>query len=305
MTADISWLEKRLHGDGDVVVIDGGMGSELQKNGVPMDPRVWSSTAMLSHPETVRQVHEDFINAGAEVIITNTFSSARHMLEPAGLGDGVEELNIQAVRLAQQARDNTTRNPVAIAGSICEWLSTDDTGWHSVEAVARSAGEQARIFADTGSDLIAIEMCQRVDLSCAVIEAVLEAGLPLWIGVTAKSRDSDAPLAVFDFEDRDFEELVIRVVQYPAMVINVMHTPLPDVLPALEVVRRHWDGPVGVYPESGYFTMPNWQFVDIVEPEVLGKEARSWIDGGVRMVGGCCGIGPEHIGALCQAVKPK
>ena len=91
MTHHISWLEERLNGVGAPVVIDGGMGTQLEKSGVPMDSKVWSGKAVLSHPEAVRETHEAFINAGAEVIITNTFAAARHMLEPGGLGDHVKK----------------------------------------------------------------------------------------------------------------------------------------------------------------------------------------------------------------------
>lgn len=300
MGGNITWLEERLKGAGDVVVIDGGMGSELEKSGVPMDSQVWSATAMLSDPDAVRRVHEEYIQAGAEVIITNTFSSARHMLEPAGLGDRVEELNTLAVNLARQARDNVANHPVAIAGSVCEWVSSDESAWQSMDAVAASAGEQARLLAESGADMIALEMCGQQDLSCLVIEAILGAGLPLWIGVSAQSHSGKDGLSVFDYPDRDFEQLVKRVTQYPAMLVNIMHTPIPDVLPALEVVRHYWDGPVGVYPESGYFAMPNWQFVDIVSPDDLVSETQKWIDRGVRLIGGCCGIGPEHIQTLTE-----
>ena len=60
---------------------------------------------------------------------------------------------------------------------------------------------------------------------------------------------------------------------------------------------------MGVYPEAGYFTMPNWHFVDVIEPDDLARDARIWIGGGVRMVGGCCGLGPEHIAVLRQALN--
>ena len=71
---------------------------------------------------------------------------------------------------------------------------------------------------------------------------------------------------------------------------------------SLRIVDRYWDGPVGVYPESGYFTLPNWQFVDIIEPEALAEAAQAWVGRGVRMIGGCCGLGPEHISALREAL---
>ena len=127
MAEDIKWLDQRINGSGAPVIIDGGMGTELEKSGVPMDGKVWSGKAVLTHSDAVRTVHEEFIQAGAEVIIANTFAAARHMLEPGGLGDHVAEINTNAVRLACEARDNTAQGPVAVAGSICEWAPTEDT----------------------------------------------------------------------------------------------------------------------------------------------------------------------------------
>jgi len=302
MGDDISWLQDRIAGAGAAVVLDGGMGTELEKSGVPMDGKVWSGRAVLSHPDAVRQTHEDFINAGAEVIIANTFAAARHMLEPGGLGDHVKEINLNAVRLAQQARDRVAREPVAIAGSICEWAPTDDSKWHKPAAVGRSAGEQAGLLAEAGVDLIALEMCQQSEFSIAAIEAALETGLPIWIGVSAQTHRGSQSMSVFDYEELDFEQLVKELAGYPAMMLNIMHTSVPDVDKAIEIVRRYWPGAIGVYPESGYFTMPNWQFVDVIEPEELAKSALTWIDDGTRMVGGCCGLGPAHIAALRQAI---
>ena len=86
-------------------------------------------------------------------------------------------------------------------------------------------------------------------------------------------------------------------------VITVMHTSPSDTAEALMVVRRHWDGPLGVYPESGYFTMPDWQFVDIIEPGDLVARSRVWKALGASIFGGCCGIGPEHIRALAREFK--
>ena len=303
MTNSISWLENRILGDGPPLIIDGGMGTELEKSGVPMDGKVWSGRAVLSHPDAVRQIHEEFITAGAEVIIANTFAAARHMLEPGGLGDYVSEINLNAVKLAQQARENVAAEPVAIAGSICEWAPTDDPHWNTPEAVGQSSREQAELLAEAGVDLIALEMCEQTEFSVAATEAALEVGLPVWIGMSAKTHKGCNSLSVFDYEELDFESLVKGLAVYPAMMMNIMHTPVPDINEAMRIVRKYWNGPVGIYPESGYFTMPNWQFVDVIEPEELAKSAQSWIDEGVRMVGGCCGLGAEHIAALRQEFR--
>jgi len=301
---DISWLEERLNGNGAPLVIDGGMGTLLEKSGVPMSGKVWSGAAVLTHPDAVRAAHEDFISAGAEVIIANSFAAGRHMLEPGGLGDHVRDINVGAVELARQARDNSATAAVAIAGSICEWTPADDPDWNTAAAVGRSVREQADILAQAGVDFFALEMCEQIDFSVAAIDATLEFGLPVWIGLSARTFPDCSTLSVFDYEALDFESLVQRLAFYPAMMMNIMHTPVTDIAQALSIVKRHWQGPVGVYPESGYFTMPNWQFVDVIEPAQLVEMARLWIDDGVRMVGGCCGLGPEHIAALRQAFNP-
>ena len=305
MSNNIDWLENRINGKGLPLVIDGGMGTQLQHSGVPMHGKVWSGEAVLAHPDAVVRAHEAFIEAGAEAIITNTFATARHMLEPGGLGEEVREINLRAVKLAQQARDNVAREPVAIIGSICEWAPTDNPKWHTATAVGDSVREQASLLTEAGVDFIALEMCQEIELSIAATEAALEAGLPIWIGMSAKTHKGSDILSVFDYAELDFESLAKALAGYPAMMMNIMHTPITDIDEALAILRLYWNGPVGIYPESGYFTMPDWQFVDIIETEVMAEHAKIWVSNGVRMVGGCCGIGPEHIAAMRQALNPK
>jgi len=301
MSDNISWMRERLDGAGNPLLIDGGMGTELQRAGVPMDGKVWSGTAVLTHPEAVRATHEAFIEAGAEVIIANTFATARHMLEPGGFGEQVREINLGAVELAQQARANAATGPVELAGSICEWSPSDSPRWHSAQAVGESAREQAELLAEAGVDLIALEMCERIDYSVACAEAVLETGLPLWLGLSAKSFEGRRDLSAFDYPELDFADLVERLARFPAMVMNIMHTPIADIDAAQQVVRRYWPGPIGVYPESGHFTMPDWHFVDIIAPDELATLALAWRERGIRLTGGCCGLGPDHIAAMRQA----
>ena len=89
-------LQERI-AEGEFVLLDGAMGTELERRGVPMDRKAWSAAAMDTHPEVIRNIHEDYIRAGAEIHIVNSFSTARHVLEPAGFGDKVEEFNRRAV----------------------------------------------------------------------------------------------------------------------------------------------------------------------------------------------------------------
>jgi homocysteine S-methyltransferase len=297
---DSDWVVSRLKGEGRPIILDGGMGTALERNGVPMDDKVWSGRAMLTHPDAVRSAHEAFIEAGAEAILTNTFSTARHMLEPGGLGSEVRKINSLAVDLAKQARERVARSPVAIVGSICEWTSDLNPTWCSPEVVGQAAREQAEVLAESGVDILALEMCERVDLSEAVTDAIIGLGLPVWMGVSARTHQGQTELATASYADCSFEEMVKRISSYPVDIVNIMHTQIPDVDRAFEIVRRYWSGPIGIYPESGFFTMPNWNFVDVISPEDLVAEANTWVKNGVRLLGGCCGLGPDHIKALAN-----
>ena len=283
---------------GKLIILDGATGTELQHRGVPMHGFAWSAAALDTHPETVRAVHEDYIRAGADVIITNTFATARHVLEPAGLGDRVRVLNQRAVTLAQEARENATAGrPVAIAGSISSFRA-DVTPAGQFEGSYR---EQAELLAEAGVDLIALEMMYNVEQTALAMRAALTTGLPTWIGFSCRvAQDGTVQLL-------DGSPLAAGLRQSLALLalpplsgaaVTVMHTLTEDIAPALEIVRQHWSGPTGVYAHSGKWIDPNWQFVDMISPEVYLTLAQQWVEMGAQMIGGCCGIGPEYIRLL-------
>jgi S-methylmethionine-dependent homocysteine/selenocysteine methylase len=287
---------------GEVVLLDGATGTELQKRGVPMHEQAWSGGAVADHGDVIRGVHEEYIRAGARVITANTFSTGRHSLEPAGLGDQLAVVNRRAVALAREARDASGDKPVAIAGSVCEWVYDKRSRFTDPRALGESFAEQCEVLAEAGVDIINVEMCQRLPDSALAVRAALATGLPVWAGVSCRVVEG-RPIQTFDEDTRgDLEPLVEALAGLGAGVLSVMHTPVTDVDEGLAVIRRHWTGPTGVYPESGYFVMPNWQFVDVIDPQDLVAHARTWIAAGARLVGGCCGLGPGHIRALAAAL---
>ena len=85
------------------VILDGATGTELQRRGAPMDDDAWCAVATATHPDQLRAIHEDYIRAGADIVTANTFASARHLLERAGIGERTAELQRLAVRLAREA----------------------------------------------------------------------------------------------------------------------------------------------------------------------------------------------------------
>ena len=297
-----SWRQQ-LEAD-QIVLIDGATGTELQRRGVPMDEIAWSGAAVLSHPDAVRETHEDYIRAGARVITTNTFGSTRQMLEPAGYGDQVETVHRGAVKLAMQARDNVAEPGVAIAGSIStEPPGFDRDAFLSPEKELEAYREAAGLLADAGVDLIALEMIVEMNHAARAIQAALETNLPVWLGVGCK-KTRNGKIVSFDHTDLELVTVLDALIPMGPTVVNIMHSEIGAIPEAIEMVRERWSGPLGVYPESGYFTQPHWNFVDVISPADLVTEALGWVAAGVRLLGGCCGTSPDHIKAL-QGAMPE
>ena len=288
------WLHDKIAA-GKTVIIDGAMGTELESRGVPMDAKAWSGAALLTHPDVVRAAHADYIMAGAEVIIANTFAAGRQLLQPAGLADELERINRSAVEMARQARDAVATGPVAIAGSMCEWAGGEMA---EMGRLTDAFTEQAELLADEEVDLIVLEMCSHPKRSALIVEVALATGLPVWLGLSCRKDAESGRLVGYDPPHTDFDSLVAELSGAGVGLINIMHTSIGDTSAGNSAVQRHWPGPLGAYPESGYFAMPNWQFVDIIEPADLVNETRTWIESGAQIVGGCCGLSVSHIKAL-------
>jgi homocysteine S-methyltransferase len=293
-----------LRRDGRLVVIDGGMGSELEAQGAPMDHDAWSGLVNLTDPGLVRRVHGDYVAAGADVLITNTFMSGIGPMERAGAGADFAQANRNAVTAARAATLDAER-PIAIAGSV----SVTELGAPEIAAAgtARDGDEHRRLrdgyarqielLAQEGVDLIALEMVDHPRYAEPAVEAALDSGLPLWLGLSVHidelARDTRPPAAIGDQHRQ-----VAALAQSDAFdAVCVMHTDVGDVAPVLGLVSETWAGPVGAYPHHGRWLRPSWQFLDLA-PERFVELARGWREQGVTMIGGCCGIGPGHIAAL-------
>ncbi len=293
---------------GDVLILDGAMGTELQRRGVPMNGIAWSATAMATHTNIVRAVHEDYLRAGAEVLITNSFATSRHVLTPAGLGDRVKELNRRSVELAREACDRVSRDkPVWIAGSISSFVPYGDYSLRpSREAERASYREQAELLAEAGADLLALEMIRDIDQGQVMVEAAAAAGLPVWAGFTCRLGD-DGQSTVLRGRDaeRSLKDCLGPVLAAgTCSVVAIMHSDIDTSNDALEVTLAGWPGTIACYPECGEWENPNWRFGNLT-PEAFAAAAAAWVDRGVQIVGGCCGIGPDHIARLAERVSGR
>ena len=294
------WLTDRLD-SGDVVIIDGATGTELEARGVPMARKGWSVLAQLDFPEVLQSLHEDYIRAGASVITTNTFATGRHMLEPGGLGDRVAEAHLRAAEIARQARD-AVGEQVAIAGSVSCYMA-DDSDPYWLGRLRETYAEQVELLVRGGVDLVALEMMERPRYAVPAVQAAVASGLPVWVGLTARRQPGSSDMSTFDYPDAPFQNIVEAVLTEPVAAVCVMHTAVTDVGPALEIVREYWHGPLGAYPESGFYEEPHWRITENIDPDDLVAYALEWVRSGVQIVGGCCGLGVDHIRAVSEGLR--
>ena len=163
---------------GKVIVLDGAMGTDLTRRGVTMHNVAWRVAGLLTHPELVRQLHKEYIEIGAEVIITNTFSTCRNVLGEVGLGDQVRKLNTLAVELAIDAREQASGDQVLIAGSISSMAPGNNLGRMPAAKQAKANyREQANVLAETGVDIMILEMMRDLEQTSYALEAARSTGL--------------------------------------------------------------------------------------------------------------------------------
>ncbi len=293
----------------DIVLLDGGTGTELEKRGAAMHPEAWCGPATLDSVEILEGVHRDYISAGADIITANTYASSRLMLEPAGFADRFEEINRTAVAAAHRARESSHREDVLVAGSLSHMCpmapgsDRSDPGRAPPADVMRDAFyELAALLRDAGCDVLILEMMydpQRIPLA---LEAALATGLPVWVGFAVR-RDEHGSIVSFAHERAiPLSEMISVLDGADVQAAGFMHSPADTVAEAVTALRQQYTGPIMAYPDSGYFRMPHWRFEDVIEPEVLVEFARDWVDGGVQILGGCCGLSPRHIAALREAL---
>lgn len=290
-------------------LLDGSMGQELINRGAGHHDLLWAAGALLYQPETVRQVHEDYIRAGADVITVNSFSTIRNKFEPAGLMHRFADMNRLAGRLAVEARDAAERQ-VWIAGSLPPQRGSyrpDLVGAFSeIEPLYR---EQVDLLAPY-VDLFLCETMSTAEEARAAATAAAGSGKPVWVSWTLE----DAPRGDGHMHLRSGEPVAeavdaIRGVDVAAMLFNCSP---PEVMAlALEELSALTDLPCGAYANAFRPVPERWDYrgddslppvrTDL-GPEVYAGFAAKWISLGARIVGGCCEVGPAHIARLRRLI---
>ena len=286
----------------EILILDGPMGTELHRRGINISLPLWSASAIWERPEIIREIHEDYIDAGADIITTNTFRTDARTFRKAGLSEeDAGKATFKAVELAREAISRTSPDrKIWIAGS----LSPLEDCYHPELAPGfKTAYCEHKIktswLLQAGVDFILIETMNTFDEALAATRAALETGLPTATSFILIDKDhilnSDKIITAY-------EQLKLEGVEI--FSINCTHHSV--VTEFLNTYADKINIPIMVYVNAGFFDFQKgWQEDPMFTPERYSSIARTWIDQGVRIIGGCCGTGPEFISRLAKRKSPE
>lgn len=292
------------------ILLDGGMGRELQFRGVRLSRQIWSAGALTEAPDMVRTVHEDYIRAGADIITTNTYGLIREDLAKAGLEDRYEDLNAIAGRLARQACAIADR-PVLVAGSLPPLRGSfrpDRVG--PASKLIPFYREQARLLAP----FVDFYLCETMSSAAegrAAAAGAQEAGKPVWVSWTLHEDHSGRlrsgetiKEAVHALDGLGVTGCLVNC-SAPASITKAI--PL--------LVESAEDRIIGGYANTFHPIPEDWQLDgnqetdgllslrSDLDPEAYAQYAGQWIRDGAAVVGGCCGTRPAHIKKIFNLIS--
>jgi len=279
-------FKKRL--DQGVIVCDGAMGTYLNQKGVSYD-RCFDELN-LSMPDLVGEVHREYIDAGAEIVETNSFGGNRFRLATHGLENSLRDINIKAAKIAREAREISGVD-VYIAGSMGPLgKPIEPFGRISLVEAREAFREQAEALLEGGVDLFMIETISRVDEMVVAVEAVKSVSdLPIVAQVTFTAEGST-------FFGSSPAEMVQKLLPLEIDVIGANCSVGPQkMLEVIEQLAELGVPYISAQPNAGMPRYYGGRFIYLSSPDYFADYARLFARAGARVIGGCCGTTPEHI----------
>ncbi len=283
------------------MLADGAMGTFLYARGVFVN-RCYDELN-LSDPNLILSVHEEYLQAGAEILETNTFGANRFRLTRHGLNGKVEEINAAGVRLARRAVERLKEKQAGeawVAGSVGPLgVRLEPLGKTGLEEAREAFAEQIGVLAKNGVDLLIIETMPALNEAQVALETAkaLAPHLPVLVMVTVDDEgdclDGSSPA-----------QAAALLTEWGADAIGVNCSTGPaTVLTAIENMRPATTLPLAAMPNAGLPRAVEGRNVYLVSPEYMASFARKAINAGVQLVGGCCGTTPNHIRAMRAAIR--
>src|SRR5579872_2489801 len=270
-----------------VLVADGAMGTALYAKGVFIN-RCFDELN-LSLPALVRDVHQEYIKAGAEILETNTFGANRKRLAAFGFGEKVRLINQAGVRIAREA----ARDQAFVAGAVGPLgIRLEPLGPTSLGEARGFFREQIDALVESGIDLLVLETFRDMSEIREAIWAARESAGEDIVIVAQVTIEDDCNLR----DGTSVEDYTRKLDELPVDVIGLNCSSGPKVmLEAIEKMVAYTSKPLSAMPNAGLPTTVEGRNLYLCSPEYMAQYARRFLMAGVRVIGGCCGTTPEHI----------
>jgi 5-methyltetrahydrofolate--homocysteine methyltransferase len=284
-----------------LLILDGACGTSIQNMDLPAE--VWDGNEgcneylNLSCPEKITAMHREFLEAGADIIETNTFGATSIVLGEYGLEDKVQDINTAAVKAARQAVNDFGRGWVA--GSCGPGTKLPSLGHITVEKLAESYAEQFTALLNAGVDMLILETAQDIlQIKTSMITAFdvmkkLNKAVPLMISVTIEK--TGTMLA-----GTDIAAAAAIIEPFPIFALGLNCATGPeDMQSTIHWLSHNWNGRISCLPNQGMPEIIDGVTCYPMTPEHYADEMKQFVEKwGVSLAGGCCGSTPAHIAAL-------
>ncbi len=291
-------FKKRLR-NRERILLDGGLGTELQRRGIKTTLPLWSADALLKNPEIVKQIHRDYIDAGADIITTNTFRTNRRTFEHAKIENRACEYTLRACELAKEAAKESGRKNILIAGSIApvEDCYTPGLVPKKIDELIDEHSDLVQNLKNGGVDVLWIEAMNSARETIAVLEAAKRCGMESVVSFICRP---DGNL----FDGDSIEDVITAILPYGPLAILGNCSSARSIGIALRRMLACTNIPCGVYANGDGEPHPDqgWIFHDQHFPKEYAECAQEWLRNGALIVGGCCGTTPDYISGMRKIV---
>ena len=285
----------------EIKLLDGAMGTQLLDSGIELPLPIWSGDINLTHPEYIEKIHKSYLDAGADILTTNTFRTTPRTYSNNGfskknaISRSHKSLNM-AVKLARKV---ASRNTI-IAGSIAPLEECYEPNlFPGYDLANKEFRELARWLQDAGVDMILFEtMGCWLEIKSAIL-STNDLKIPRWISLVLSSENKL-------LDGTDLTKVLLNLLDFGVEMVLLNCNPCNTTNGAIKFIIKNWTKSWGVYPNAG-LSMPSKE--GIIESKLsvnrFMKQVNSYIDDGASVIGACCGSSPSYIRAIRDSINLK
>jgi S-methylmethionine-dependent homocysteine/selenocysteine methylase len=282
-----------------MIILDGAMGTELQKRGYQTKLPLWSASANLDSLDLVKSIHRDYVIAGAEIITTNTFRTIRRTYKRVGKEDDAVRSNKEAIRAALEIKRKFP--DIKVAGSITTLEDCYEPELvPEVDVLQEEHALQMNQFKDSGIDLMIFETVNKLSEAEILLKNSSILNVPIWISFVTNPKG--------DLLSGESLEKAVELCKKYSVEAVLLNCRSPQTLSvAAGRLSNLWEGMKGIYANGAGHPHDElgWEFDDKCTPKEYLEYVDKWLKLGFEIIGGCCGTDPEFVKMISEKYSKR